>query len=139
MTQGPRPIPRHCEDQGSATVGYVLVSIMVMFLVGALLQVTLALHIRNLTIDAAQQGAQYAARDNVTVSEGVSRTRQILAQDLGGNHIQQVRAMQLRDAALGRDVIRVEVTYTWPLLGPYGIAGGATASAHAIKEPNYGP
>lgn len=126
-------------DSGSATVGYVLVAIMVLFLVGALLQVTIALHIRNLAIDAALQGAQYAARDNVTISEGVKRTERILRADLGGKHIQRIRGWNQHDAATGRQIVNVEVTYTWPLFGPYGLPGKAKAIGHAIEEPRYGP
>ncbi len=52
------------DDDGSAIVEFVLVSVLVVVLILALVQLGVALYIRNSLVAAAAEGARYAAADN---------------------------------------------------------------------------
>src|SRR5699024_8700584 len=47
------------DERGSAVVEFVLVSVLVVTLLLGVLQLTLALHVRNTVVDAAGEGARY--------------------------------------------------------------------------------
>lgn len=119
-------------------VGHVLVSILVLAFVGVLLQVTLALHVRNVAIDAAWRGAQFAARDNVSAAEGIARTKQILTADLGGAYAQNVTSFTQVDPVTGGEMVGIEVLAPVPVIGPYNLGQDMRLRAHVLKEPSYG-
>jgi Flp pilus assembly protein TadG len=66
-------------ERGSAVVDFVLVSILIVTLLLAVLQVAVYVHVRNVVVASAQEGARYAANADVDSSTGAARTVQIVA------------------------------------------------------------
>ena len=64
------------DDRGSAVVEFTLVGVLLTVLFLALLQLGLALHVRNTLVASAAEGARYAANADRTPDEGAAVTRQ---------------------------------------------------------------
>ncbi|MET0782884.1 MAG: TadE/TadG family type IV pilus assembly protein, partial [Leifsonia flava] len=71
-----RPFVR--DERGSAVVEFTLVSVLLTTLALAVVQLALALHVRNTVIDAAAEGARYAALADNTLADGEERTRMLI-------------------------------------------------------------
>jgi Flp pilus assembly protein TadG len=67
-------------ERGSAVVDFVLVSVLILTLLLAVLQVAVYVHVRNVVVASAQEGARYAANADVDSSTGAARTVRIVAQ-----------------------------------------------------------
>jgi Flp pilus assembly protein TadG len=66
-------------ERGSAVVDFVLVSLLIIALLLAVLQVAVYVHVRNVVTASAQEGARYAANADVDSSYGAARTVEIVA------------------------------------------------------------
>ncbi len=66
-------------EEGSAVVEFVLVSVLVVVLLLAVLQVAVYVHVRNVVTASAQEGARYAANADVDSSLGAGRTVEVVA------------------------------------------------------------
>ncbi|SDC56160.1 TadE-like protein [Geodermatophilus telluris] len=66
-------------ERGSAVVDFVLVSVLVVVLLLAVLQVAVYVHVRNVVVAGAQEGARFAANADVPVSEATGRTLAVVA------------------------------------------------------------
>jgi len=64
--------------RGSAVVDFVLVSVLILGLLLAVLQVAVYVHVRNVVTASAQEGARYAANADVPSDAGAARTVQIV-------------------------------------------------------------
>nr|WP_208382910.1 TadE/TadG family type IV pilus assembly protein [Modestobacter marinus] len=67
-------------ERGSAVVDFVLVGVLVVALLLAVLQVAVYVHLRNVIVASAQQGARYAANADVPAEAGAARTLEIVGQ-----------------------------------------------------------
>ena len=67
-------------ERGSAVVDFVLVCVLVVALLLAVLQVAVYVHLRNVVVASAQQGARYAANADVPTEAGAARTLEIVGQ-----------------------------------------------------------
>ena len=65
-------------ERGSAVVDFVMVSILIVTLLLAVLQVAVYVHLRNVVVASAQEGARYAANADVPVEAGVGRTLEVI-------------------------------------------------------------
>ena len=123
-------------ERGSAVVDFVLVSVLILTLLMAVLQVAVYAHLRNVVVASAQEGARYAANADVDSSTGAARTVQIVA-----------RATSSRTAAglactsgeepdpSGLTLVVVRCTGSVPtLLSALGDLLPVTATGRAIKE-----
>ena len=123
-------------ERGSAVVDFVLVSVLILTLLMAVLQIAVYVHLRNVVVASAQEGARYAANADVDSSTGAARTVQIVA-----------RATSSRTAAglactsgeepdpSGLTLVVVRCTGSVPtLLGALGNLLPVTATGRAIKE-----
>lgn len=72
--------PTSAGERGSAVVDFVLVSVLILALLLAVLQVAVYVHVRNVVVASAQEGARYAANADVPSADGAARTVQIVAQ-----------------------------------------------------------
>ncbi|MGY5885098.1 TadE/TadG family type IV pilus assembly protein [Modestobacter lacusdianchii] len=74
------PAATHAADRerGSAVVDFVLVGVLVVGLLLAVLQVAVYVHVRNVVVASAQQGARYAANAGVPAEAGAPRTLEIV-------------------------------------------------------------
>lgn len=71
--------PAGPRDGGSAVVEFVMVSILVVGLLLAVLQVAVYVHVRNVMAASAQEGARYGANADVPSAAGSDRTRQLVS------------------------------------------------------------
>jgi Flp pilus assembly protein TadG len=67
-------------ERGSAVVEFVLISLLIVTLLLAVLQVAVYVHVRNVVTASAQEGARYAANSDVPSDQGAARTVQIVAE-----------------------------------------------------------
>ena len=74
-----KPFQQRAGERGSAVVEFVLVSVLVVVLLLAVLQVAVYVHVRNVVTASAQEGARYAANADVDSSLGAGRTVQVVA------------------------------------------------------------
>lgn len=98
----------------------------------AVLQLGIALHIRNTLIAGAAEGARYGARVHSTPADGAARARHLIASSLTERYARQVTAV--RTTSGGVAVVEVRATAPLPLIGPFGPAGGLSVRAKAFAE-----
>jgi Flp pilus assembly protein TadG len=120
------------DDEGSSPVEFVLVGGLLTLLTFAVVQLGLALYIRNVVHDAAVEGAYRAALADTTLQDGAERTTAIIARTVGDGYATDVRVV--RSGASGSDIVRVTVRTTLPLLGLLGAPRAMEVSADAPVE-----
>lgn len=138
MRQGAPRGPRRMlgDERGSAVVESLLVTVLLTALTLGLLQLGLALHVRNTVHDAAAEGARHAALADSSLDAGVERTRALITTAIGSAYAEQVRAEYLHYA--GHPAVAVTVRATLPVLGLLGPAGAMEVTGHAAREPEVG-
>ena len=98
----------------------------------SVLQLGLALHVRNTVLDAAAEGARFAALADNSLEDGAARTRDLIVTALGPGYAADVTATAER--YLEHPAVTVTVRAPLPLLGLVGLDGGLEVSGHAAKE-----
>ena len=75
-----RPDPRAGDgERGSAVVDFVRVSLLIVALLLAVLQVAVYVHVRNVVTASAQEGARFAANADVDSGSGAARAVEVVA------------------------------------------------------------
>jgi Flp pilus assembly pilin Flp len=120
------------DERGSAAAEFVLVGALLTVLTLSVMQLALALHIRNTALDAASEGARFAALADNGLEDGVARTRDLLSTALGAGYAADVSASY--GSFAGHDSARVTVRTPLPLFGLVGIADGLEVTGHASVE-----
>jgi Flp pilus assembly protein TadG len=120
------------DDRGSAPAEFVMVSALLTIMTLSVLQLGLALHVRNTVLDAAAEGARFAALADNTPGDGVARTRDLIATALGPGYANDVTATS--GTYLEHPAVTVTVRAPLPLLGLIGMENGLEVSGHAAKE-----
>ncbi|HWH25293.1 MAG TPA: TadE/TadG family type IV pilus assembly protein [Pseudolysinimonas sp.] len=121
-----------CDDRGSAVAEFTLVGALLTVLTLSVLQLALTLHIRNTTLDAAAEGARYAALADNSAADGVQRTRDLISLAIGADYADDVTASS--GAWAGHPAVAVTVRTTLPLFGLVGVDGGLEVTGHAAVE-----
>lgn len=103
----------------------VLVALTVM-------QLALALHVRNVLTDAAAEGARHAALDGATDEAGTQRARDLITATLSAGYAENVRTTTVHTD--GVELRRVDISAPLPLIGLIGPAGGLEVRGHAVVE-----
>ena len=126
---------RPAADTGSAVVDFVLVSALLLVVFLAVAQLGVVLHVRDVLVAAAAEGARHGANADRTPEEGVERTRQVVAEALSPE-----RAADLEVSARapltpeGLATLEIEVTTPLPVVflpvGPLRL----TVRGHALQE-----
>ena len=111
---------------------FVLVAALVLALFLGVVQVTFALHVRALVVDAAAEGARVAARADRDLEAGEQRTRDLLGASLNPGYARDV--MVRRTTLDGLPVVEVAVRAPLPVVGLIGPSGSLTARGHALEE-----
>lgn len=119
------------EDRGSSVVEFALVAPLVLAVAVGVLQVVLALHVRSTLTAAAAEGARAGALAGSSTVVAERRTRDVLANVLGGGAAERVEAYRTRID--GVPVVRVSVTGRLPLIGLLGPTS-LTVDGHAMQE-----
>jgi hypothetical protein len=119
-------------DSGSAVAEFVMVGALLTVLTLSVIQLGLALFIRNTVVDAAAEGARFGALADNSLSDGVARARELIQTALGPSYARDVTAA--RGSYLGHPAIIVTVHAPLPLIGLVGIDGGLEVSGRASIE-----
>jgi hypothetical protein len=119
-------------EQGSAVAEFVLVGALLTVLTLSVLQLGLALHIRNTVLDAASEGARFAALADNGLADGAQRSRDLIGTALGPVYAAHVTAGYGR--YLGHPSAIVSVRAPLPVLGLLGIDGMLEVTGHAPLE-----
>lgn len=120
------------DETGSAPVEFVLVGLLLTVLTLGVLQLALAVYVRNVVHDAAVEGAYHGALADTEPADGAARTTRLISAAVGGALDAQVSAVAT-DGAAGPEV-QVTVVATFPLVGLLGIPSGMEVTAHAPRE-----
>ena len=123
---------RLADDSGTAVAEFVMVSALLAILTLSVLQLGLALHIRNTVLDAAAEGARFAALGDNDLGDGVARTQDLIGTALGPAYAADVTASL--GSYLGHPAAAVTVRTPLPLIGLIGIEGGLEVVGHAALE-----
>ncbi len=98
----------------------------------SVLQLGLALHIRNTVQDAAAEGARFGALADHTPSDGIQRTRDLIELAIGDDYAQNVTVAG--GSWMGHPAVTITVSTRLPLVGLVGIDGAMEVSGHAAIE-----
>jgi Flp pilus assembly protein TadG len=120
------------DDGGSAVVDFTLVGILLTFLFVALLQVGLALHVRNTLVASAAEGARYGANADRTPADGAAVTRQLIRDSLADSFADDVTSGTETVDGVLTVVIRVEARL--PVFGLLGPPRAIFVRGHAMEE-----
>ena len=110
----------------------MLVGGLVVVLFASVLQVALVQHVRNTCVDAAAEGARYAARVGRTPEEGAGRTVELLRATLSERYAQDVTARRVDTGGLA--LVEVTVRVPLPVVGLLGPGGVMELDGHAPVE-----
>lgn len=121
-------------EEGAEVVSYVLVQAMVLIVVLAVLQLGFALHIRNMTIAAASEGARRGAMLAGSDASAIERTESMLDSMWGSARERTIETG--RTQMSGREVLVVTVTTDLPVLASWGpkwltVTGSAVVEAES--------
>lgn len=119
-------------ERGSSPVEFVLVGMVLTALTLAVIQLAVAMHVRNVVHDAAVEGAFHAALADTALESGAARAVEIIARTVGDDVVGAADASL--STALGYPTVAVTVTATLPLIGLWGVPGGWEVTAHAPME-----
>ena len=125
------------DESGSAIVEFVLVGALLTVLTLGVLQLALALHIRNTLLDAASEGARFAALADNTPSDGVQRTKDLITTAIGPDYADDVTVA--RGNYRGHPSAVVTVITPLPLFGLFGIDRAMEVRGHAVMEAHPRP
>ncbi|MGM1016767.1 MAG: TadE/TadG family type IV pilus assembly protein [Actinomycetota bacterium] len=120
------------DERGSSPVEFILVGTLLTVLTLAVLQLALAVYVRNVVHDAAVEGAHYAALADTTMQEGEDRTRETITRAVSAEFAAEVSATESR--VLGYDTVAVHVRTTLPVVGLLGVPFAWEVTAHAPLE-----
>lgn len=119
-------------DRGSAIVEFTLVGVLLTFLFLALLQLGLALHVRNTLLASAAEGARYGANADRDPVQGAALTRRLIRDSLADSLADAVTAGV--ETVDGLPTVYVQVEARLPLIGLLGPARGIRVRGHALEE-----
>ncbi|MHA7305432.1 TadE/TadG family type IV pilus assembly protein [Arthrobacter sp. TMN-49] len=111
-------------------VDFVLVGALVTVIFVALLQLALALHVRNTVADAASSAARYGALGDRTAADAHERATMLVGTALGPNYVQDVSVSV--ETQNGLNILQVSITAPLPLIGLFGPARSLEMSGHAV-------
>lgn len=120
------------DEDGSAVVEFTLVGVLLTVLTLGVVQLGLALHVRNTVLDAAAEGARFAALADNVPADGVTRTRELITEAIGADYATDVRVAAGEWG--GRPSVTVTVRTTLPVVGLLGVTGGLEVAGHAARE-----
>ena len=98
----------------------------------SVLQLGLALHIRNTVLDAASEGARFAALADNGLPDGIARAKDLITVALGPGYAAHISASYGR--YLGHSSTIVTVRTPLPFIGLIGLENGLEVAGHAALE-----
>ena len=126
------PGRRWGRDDGSAVIEFTFVAMLLTVVTLSVLQLGLALHVRNTVIDAAAEGARFAALADNEPADGVTRTQELITVAIGADYAGNVTARA--GTYLGHPSVDIRVVTRLPILGLLGADNALEVSGHAAVE-----
>ncbi|WP_300267684.1 TadE/TadG family type IV pilus assembly protein [Microbacterium sp.] len=120
------------DERGSSAVEFVLVGSLLTVLTLAVLQLGLAIYVRNVVHDAAVEGAHYAALADTTLLEGAERTKLSIARAVGESFADDITVAE--SDHLGYPTAVITVRTTLPVIGLLGVPYAMEVEADAPLE-----
>lgn len=120
------------DERGSAVVEFTLVSVLLTVLTLSVLQLGLALHVRNTVLDAAAEGARFAALADNGPVDGIRRTHDLISTAIGPEYARDIRAST--GSWRGQPAVTITVRTTLPVIGLVGVPGAVEVAGHAVVE-----
>ncbi|WP_217181411.1 TadE/TadG family type IV pilus assembly protein [Streptomyces sp. AC495_CC817] len=120
------------DERGSSPVEFVLVGTLLTLLTLAVLQLGLAVYVRNVVHDAAVDGAYHAALADTTPAEGVDRARRAITRAIGASYARDITIATADE--LGESTVTVRISTTLPVIGLLGVPGALEVEARAPEE-----
>jgi len=119
-------------DSGSAIVEFTLVAVLLTVLFLGLLQLGLALHVRNTLLASAAEGARFAANADRDPAQGEDVARNLIRSALADSFADQVTSGS--ESIGGVPTVYVQVEATLPLVGLLGPPRTLRLRGHALEE-----
>lgn len=119
------------EENGSAVAEFVMVSGLLIVVFLGVLQLTLALHVRNTLLDAAASGARYGTLADRGPADGVARTQEIITGALNSSYAANVQGTSTTIG--GRPGLVITVRAGIPLIGMIPLFGHFEVSGEAVR------
>jgi Flp pilus assembly protein TadG len=116
-------------EAGSALAEFTVVAALLTVLTLSVIQLGLALHIRNTLLDAAAEGARYGAVADTGADEGADRTRELITLAIGPGYAADVSARV--DTFRDQPALAITVRAPLPLIGLIGVGEGLEVTGHA--------
>ena len=120
------------DDRGSAVVEFVLVGALLTVLTLSVIQLGLALLVRNTVLDAASEGARFGALADNSPADGVARARDLITAAVGPGYARDISASVGSYRGHPADIITV--TTPLPIIGLIGFDHGLEVQGHAAME-----
>lgn len=120
------------DDRGSSPVEFVLVGTLLTLLTLAVLQLALAVYVRNVVQDAAVEGAYHAALADTSFADGAECSRTAITRAVGAEYAQDITVGT--SSVLGQEVVEVHVRTQMPIIGLLGVPYAWEVDAHAPLE-----
>ncbi|GAA5151002.1 hypothetical protein GCM10025768_16820 [Microbacterium pseudoresistens] len=119
-------------ERGSSPVEFLFVGVLLTALTLAVIQLGLAIYVRNVVHDAAAEGAHRAALVGAAPGEGIATTRDAVIAAVGPAYADDI--VLERTTELGAPTIRITVRTTLPVIGLVGVPGALEVSGRAPIE-----
>jgi Flp pilus assembly protein TadG len=124
---------RHDAERGSAVVDFVLVGALLTMFFLAIIQLALALHVRNTLIDAAASGARYGTLADRNALDARDRTQSLIESALNADFAQDVTTAEV--TFQGLRTLEVTVRSPLPVIGLIGPREVLEVKGHAAIQP----
>jgi Flp pilus assembly protein TadG len=123
-------------ERGSAVVDFVMVSLLIVALLLAVLQVGVYVHVRNVVTASAQEGARYAANADVDSASGAGRTVEVVARATSTQTAQGLSCTSAEEVdASGLTLVVVRCSGSVPsMLAALGNLLPLEVTGRAVKE-----
>ncbi|WP_147105263.1 TadE family protein [Nesterenkonia populi] len=124
-------------EEGSAPVEFTMVACLVVIVILAVMQLGLALHVRNTMIDAASTGARFGALADRTPEDGSRRTRELISSSVASHFAGEVSHQQVSTPQ--GQMLQVRVAVEIPVISWAAGFDEWEVTGHArISEPQRG-
>lgn len=110
-----------------------MVAALLLFVVLAVLQIAIALYVRNTLIASASEGARFGARADAAPGDGVARTGTLITSALNPSFATDISARTTTTPG-GVRVVVVTVVAPLPFFGPLGPGDGFNVQGRAFSE-----
>lgn len=120
------------DESGSSPVEFVLVGGLLTLLTLGVLQLGLAVYVRNVVHDAAVEAAFHAALADTSPGDGADRARDLVSRAVGADYASDIAVSET--GTPDAPVVEVTIRTTLPLLGLFGAPGALEVSGHAPAQ-----